>query len=425
MNIVTNYTKSQLDRSAYISEDKYKKAFDLNRIRLATQRLAGVENKYAYYYNLYIFQNLVERLNKLGINVSAKVTPELNSYILDDERQIELAEETWGKKLIDEIIDVVISDEDLGDYDKPKTEEEIKEEAKEDASSDSDSDDYKMPPFVKKEGEEKPNPIQEKVEEEAKDKTEEISKGAETGEECDAKTWQEEFLRGGDPGPCNLTPLTEGTKCGDLGEVLCGDEGLTHIGCGGDWADLGEGVDCESDFYTCTGDSEVCSPDAYDPTGGDCCVMDCDIPCDTPECDEPCDTCAGGDCDTCAGGDCCVSDIPCADISPCDTCGAGDYEPPPCDTCGGDSGGCPADCCVADCCIGDHGCASDTSCASICDCCVNDSACTNVSCGGDMSCASDCDCASDCGSNCDGSSCDCGSDCDNYGNCIDSCGGDE
>lgn len=56
MNIVTNYTKSQLDRSAYISEDKYKKAFDINRIRLATQRLAGVDNKYAYYYNLYIFR---------------------------------------------------------------------------------------------------------------------------------------------------------------------------------------------------------------------------------------------------------------------------------------------------------------------------------------------------------------------------------
>lgn len=439
MNIVTNYTKSQLDRSAYISEDKYKKAFDINRIRLATQKLAGVDNKYAYYYNLYIFQNLVARLNKLGTKVSGKVTPELNSYILDDERQIEIAEEEWGKELIDEIIDIVISDEDLGDYDKPKTEEEIKEEAESDASSDSDSDDYKMPPFDKKKGEEKPNPIQEKVEEEAKDKTEEIAKDAENGG-CDAKTAQDDFIKGADPVICYN--VTWDPNCGDFtnctGDICVTDDSCSDVSsclgddsalsCGGDWTDLGKVVDCTSDFMTCTGDSEVCSPDAYDPTGGDCCVLDCDEPpcdeppCDTPTCDEPCDTCAGGDC--------CVSDIPCADTPPCgDTCGAGDYEPPPCDTCSGDSGGCPADCCVADCCIGDGGCASGDSCGN-CDCCVNDSACTNVSCDGDMSCGSDCDCdcASDCGSNCDSgcsSDCDCGNDCDNYGDCIDACGGDE
>lgn len=423
MNVVTNYIKSQLDRSAYISEDKYKKAFDLNRIRLATQRLAGVDNKYAYYYNLYIFQNLVARLNKLGFNVSGKVTPELNSYILDDERQIELAEETWGKELIDDIIDIVISDEDLGDYDKPKTEEEIKEEAESDASSDSDSDEYKMPPFNKKEGEEKPNPIQEKVEEEAKDKTEEISKDAENGG-CDDKTRQEEFIKGADPVPDG--------ECKDDNFWLCitdSDPGVHSCtgdyshdpgsGCGGDWADLGEIVDCTSDFMTCTGDNEVCSPDAYDPTGGNCGDYD------TPVCGD-CDDPVCGDCDTCTGGDCCVSDIPCADTPVCgDTCGAGDYEPPICDTCGGDSGGCPADCCVTDCCIGDGKCASDSTCTNNCDCCVNDAACTNVSCGGDMDCGSNCDCPSDCGSNCDGSSCDCGSDCDNYGNCIDSCGGNE
>ena len=432
MNIVTNYTKSQLDRSAYISEDKYKKAFDINRIRLATQRLAGIDNKYAYYYNLYIFQNLVARLNKLGINVSAKVTPELNSYILDDERQIEIAEKEWGKELIDEIIDIVISDEDLGDYDKPKTEEEIKKEAESDASSDSDSGEYKMPPFDKKEGEEKPSPIHEKVEEEAKDKTEEISKGAETGKECDAKTWQEEFIRGADPVPCDT--VTWDPNCGDYtkctGDICVADASCSEVSsclgddsalsCGGDWADLGEGVDCTSDFMSCTGDSEVCSPDAYDPTGGNC------GDCDTPVCGD-CDDPVCGDCDTCTGGDCCVSDVPCADISPCDTCGAGDYEPPPCDTCGGDSGGCPADCCVSDCCIGDHGCASDWD-SPGCNCCVNDSACTSVSCHGDAPPPCDgptCDCASDCGSNCDGSSCDCGSDCDNYGDCIDSCGGNE
>lgn len=419
MNIVTNYTKSQLDRSAYISEDKYKKAFDINRIRLATQKLAGIDNKYAYYYNLYIFQNLVARLNKLGIKVSGKVTPELNSYILDDERQIELAEETWGKELIDEIIDIVISDEDLGDYDKPKTDEEIKEEAESDASSDSDSDDYKMPPFDKKEGEEKPNPIQEKVEEEAKDKTEEISKDAENGG-CDAKTIQDDFIRGADPVP---------------GDIFCtGDDSCTEVAC------VIEYGDCESDtahvvcVISCAGDANDGATD-YGCANvlerecdcmGDWADLCGDIPCaDTPVCGD-CDTPVCGDCDTCAGGDCCVSDIPCADTPVCDTCGAGDYEPPPCDTCSGDSGGCPADCCVSDCCISDGGCASGDTCGN-CDCCVNDSACTNVSCGGDMSCGSDCDCdcASDCGSNCDGSSCDCGNDCDNYGDCIDSCGGDE
>ena len=411
MNIVTNYTKSQLDRSAYISEDKYKKAFDLNRIRLATQKLAGVDNKYAYYYNLYIFQNLVARLNKLGFNVSGKVTPELNSYIMDDEKQIELAEETWGKELIDEIIDVVISDEDLGDYDKPKTEEEIKEEAESDASSDSDSGEYKMPPFDRKEGEEKPNPIQEKVEEEAKDKTEEIAKDAENGG-CDAKTAQEEFIRGAD----NYDP--EG-GCADISNT--GFCGLDDVFCPGD--DNCEEVSCVIEFGDCESDEATthcvisCAGDANDGATEEGCANVCDIPCgDTPVCDEPCDTCAGGDC--------CVSDVPCADISPCDTCGAGDYEPPPCDTCSGDSGGCPADCCVSDCCVGDGGCASGDSCGN-CDCCVSDSACTNVSCGGDMSCGSDCDCASDCGSNCDGSSCDCGNDCDNYGDCIDSCGGNE
>lgn len=423
MNIVTNYTKSQLDRSAYISEDKYKKAFDLNRIRLATQKLAGVENKYAYYYNLYIFQNLVAKLNKLGINVSAKVTPDLSNYILDDERQIEIAEETWGKELIDEIIDVVISDEDLGDYDNPKTEEEIKEEAESDANSDSESGEYKIPPFDREE--EKPSPIQEKVEEEAKDKTEEISKGAETGEECDAKTEQEDFLRGADnydpEGGCADITNTgfcglDSTGCGgDLGDIFCpGDDNCEEVSC------VIEFGDCESDEAT-THCVISCAGDANDGATEEGCASVCDTPtcdepCDTPVCDEPCDTCAGGDC--------CVSDVPCADISPCDTCAAGDYEPPPCDTCSGDSGGCPSDCCVSDCCVGDGGCASGDSCGN-CDCCVSDSACTNVSCGGDMSCGSDCDCASDCGSNCDGSSCDCGNDCDNYGDCIDSCGGDE
>ena len=435
MNIVTNYTKSQLDRSAYISEDKYKKAFDLNRIRLATQRLAGVDNKYAYYYNLYIFQNLVAKLNKLGFNVSGKVTPELSSYMLDDEKQIEIAEEEWGKELIDEIIDIVISDEDLGDYDKPKTEEEIKEEAESDASSDSESGEYKMPPFDKKEGEEKPSPIHEKVEEEAHDKTEEIKEDAENGE-CDAKTVQEDFLTGADnydpeggcaditnTGFCGLDSpcdtVTWDPNCGDY-TTCAGDICVADDSCSGVSSCLGDDSACTS--VSCAGDSEVCSPDAFDPTGGDCCVIDCDTPvcgdCDTPVC---------GDCDTCAGGDCCVSDIPCADTPVCDTCGAGDYEPPPCDTCGGDSGGCPADCCVADCCISDGGCASGDTCGN-CDCCVNDSGCLNVSCGGDMSCSSDCDCASDCGSNCDSgcsSDCDCGNDCDNYGDCIDSCGGNE
>lgn len=434
MNVVTNYTKSQLDRSAYISEDKYKKAFDINRIRLATQRLAGVDNKYAYYYNLYIFQNLVARLNKLGIKVSGKVTPDLSNYILDDERQIEIAEEEWGKELIDDIIDIVISDEDLGDYDKPKTEEEIKEEAESDASSDSDSDEYKMPPFNKKEGEEKPNPIQEKVEEEAKDKTEEIAKDAENGE-CDAKTAQEEFIKGADPVPCDLTPLTEGTKCGDIGEALCGDVGLTHIGCGSDLSevfctgdDSCKDVSCVIEYGDCVSDETSihciisCAGDANDGATDEGCANVGDAGPVCGDCDDP----VCGDCDTCTGGDCCVSDIPCADTPVCgDTCGAGDYEPPICDTCGGDSGGCPADCCVTDCCIGDGKCASDSTCTNNCDCCVNDAACTNVSCNGDMDCGSNCDCPSDCGSNCDGSSCDCGSDCDNYGNCIDSCGGNE
>jgi hypothetical protein len=430
MNIVTSYTKNQLDRSAYISEDKYKKAFDINRIRLATQRLAGVDNKYAYYYNLYIFQNLVARLNKLGIKVSDKVTPELNSYILDDERQIELAEETWGKKLIDEIIDVVTSDEDLGDYDKPKTDEEIKKEAEEDASSDSDSDDYKMPPFIKEEGKEgeKTNPIQEKVEEEAKDKTEEISKDAENGG-CDAKTIQEEFIKGAD----NYNP--EG-GCADISNTgFCvAVDSCTEVACVIEYGDCASDTAHEACIISCTGDANNGATDY-----GCANVMDRECDCggnwadlcgDTPTCnEEPCGDCDGepcGDCDTCAGGDCCVSDIPCADTPPCDTCGAGDYEPPPCDTCSGDSGGCPANCCVADCCVGDKQCASDWD-SPGCNCCVNDTACTNVSCGGDMpGCSSDsCDCATDCGSNCDGSSCDCGNDCDNYGDCIDACGGND
>ena len=413
MNVVTSYTKNQLDRSAYVSEDKYKRAFDLNRIRLATQKLAGVENKYAYYYNLYMFQNLVAKLNKLGINVSAKVTPDLSNYILDDERQIEIAEETWGKELIDEIIDVVISDGDLGDYEEPKTEEEIKKEAESDASSDSDSGVYLMPPFDRDKEGEKPSPIQEKLEEEAKDKTEEISKGAEIGEECDLGNM---FCTGDDI--CNVC----NEECDFCEEVSCVIE---YGDCASDTAHEACVISCTGNAYDGTtyyGCANVCIDgrecDCMGDQAGLCdYTPPCDEePCDTPACDEPCDSCAGGDC--------CVSDVPCADIAPCDTCGAGDYEPPPCDTCSGDSGGCPADCCVSDCCVGDGGCASGDTCGN-CDCCVSDSACTNVSCGGDMSCGSDCDCdcASDCGSNCDGASCDCGSDCDNYGDCIDACGG--
>lgn len=404
MNIITDYTKKQLDRSSYISEDKYKRAFDLNRIRLITQKLAGVDNKYTYYYNLTMFQKMIEKLKKLGISVSDEIPQAKNENIIDDEEQIKLAEETWGKELIDSIIDTVISDADSGEYDEPKTDEEIKKEAEDDASSDSDSGEYKMPPFDKEDKETPKNPITEKLEEEGKDKADEIANDSEKGK-CDAAGCMVDF-------------------------VVEYPDGLPS--CGTDCDLYQWNSDCGSvcNFAPDCCVSDCCIGDGACTNNCDCCISDRDThPCeDTPPCNEPpCDTppCDEPPCDTCTGGDCCVGDIPCADTPPCDTCGAGDYEPPPCDTCSGDSGGCPADCCVADCCIGDGMCASDSTCTNNCDCCVNDSACTNVSCGGDMTCGSDCDCASDCGSNCDGSSCDCGNDCDNYGNCIDSCGGNE
>lgn len=430
MNIVTQYTKGQLDRSSYISEDRYKRAFDLNRIRLITQRLAGYNNKYAYYYNLFMFQKMVERLNKLGVNASSQVYSVTSSSIDDDAKQIEEAENTWGKELIDKIIDEVISDADSGEYDEPKTDEEIKKEAEDDANSDSDDDIYRMPPFDKNNPK---DPITEKLEEEGKEKAEEIADNSKSGG-CDDTTKTEEISNcGSDSGASN-----EGCQmdnCSLVCDGCIGDGG----GCLGD--------NCAVVCDDCKGNSgrpcDICLGDSRCPSDNctvvcdgcygvyGCSSIDCDncpgvLPCD----DLPCgDTPVCGDCDTCTGGDCCVSDIPCADTPPCgDTCGAGDYEPPPCDTCSGDSGGCPADCCVADCCIGDGGCASGDSCGN-CDCCVNDSACTNVSCNGDMTCSSDCDCSSDCGSNCDSSGCssdcDCGSDCDNYGNCIDACGGNE
>lgn len=466
MNIVTSYTKNQLDRSSYISEDRYKRAFDLNRIRLITQRLAGYNNRYPYYYNLFMFQKMVERLNKLGVSASSQVYSVTPSSIADDAKQIEEAENTWGKELIDTIIDEVISDADSGDYDEPKTDEEIRKEAEDDASSDSDSGEYKMPPFDKNNPK---DPIIEKIEEEGKEKAEEIADNSKSGG-CDDTNKTEECTSDNCMIVCDYGPAAcgnedaTGCQLDDCKVVCdtCGGDAKTACNFGGTGCNISTTPACISDWTYCNNctvvnddkcsmvcDTRIDAPpcDATTPcNAGDPKIwcdaetwMDCgdyppgegpcdDLPCgDTPVCGD-CDDPVCGDCDTCAGGDCCVSDIPCADTPPCgDTCGAGDYEPPPCDTCGGDSGGCPADCCVSDCCIGDGGCASGDSCGN-CDCCVSDSACTNVSCGGDMSCSSDCDCASDCGSNCDSgcsSDCDCGSDCDNYGDCIDSCGGNE
>ena len=153
MNISENYSKQQLDRSAYISEDKYKKAFDLNRIRLAVYKVTGSSSRFSYYYTEYLFFYLLERLHALGI--ATTFNRGLFEYIDsmqviskdDDEEQLETAERDWGAETIERIIDEVTGDDDLGDYEDP-TEEEIKQAAEDAASDDFDSDDpFKFPPW--------------------------------------------------------------------------------------------------------------------------------------------------------------------------------------------------------------------------------------------------------------------------------------
>ena len=125
MNIVTDYTKNQLDRSSYVSEDRYKRALDLNRIRLATQKIIGLSNRYAYYYNEAMYKKLVAMIPS-GYNINAGLGNLAiidNNRIIDttnDEDQLRMAEETYGKETIEAIIDVVTGDDDLGDYEKPE-----------------------------------------------------------------------------------------------------------------------------------------------------------------------------------------------------------------------------------------------------------------------------------------------------------------
>lgn len=398
MNIVTDYTKNQLDRSSYVSEDRYKRALDLNRIRLATQKIIGLSNRYAYYYNEAMYKKLVAMIpSKYNINAGLGNLAIIdNNRIIDttnDEDQLRMAEETYGKETIEAIIDVVTGDDDLGDYDKP--EDEIKQEAEEQADSDSTDGEIRVPPF---DIPGKTNPITETTKETGgktvQETVEDITK---TGTNPDGTTPESSH-------PGTIVTAPEGTQGYDLGTgettitvnddgtvTISNDDGSTTITVTdvretpGSGEQLITGKDDEGNTIQVWSDTPIAEPTSTpedhrgDPPDVTATCDSYTPPCDTPSCNEPpCDC----DCD-------CDCDTPPCDTPPCNE--------PPCDTpcnepC--DSGGCTNDC--NDCCIGDGGCASDSGCA--CDCCVND-------------------CVS-----CD---CDCGSDCDNYGDCIDSCGGDE
>ena len=393
MNIVTDYTKNQLDRSSYVSEDRYKRALDLNRIRLATQKVIGLSNRYAYYYNEAMYKKLVAMIpSRYNINAGLGNLAIIdNNRIIDttnDEDQLRMAEETYGKETIEAIIDVVTGDDDLGDYDKP--EDEIKQEAEEQADSDSDSDEIKIPPF---DIPGKTNPITETTKETGgktvQETVEEITK---TGTNPDGTTPESSH-----PGAILTAP--EGTKGfdretgkttitvnGDGTVTISNDDGSTTI-TDVDIVELYDngtqlitGKDDDGRTVQVWSDTHIAEPtstpeDHWNDHWNDPWPDDArgDPPCDTPPCDSG--GCTGDcDCD-------CDCDTPPSNEPPCNE---------PCD-----GGGCTNDC--NDCCIGDGGCQSGDSCGD-CDCCVNDC----ISCN-----------------------CDCGSDCDNYGDCIDSCGGNE
>lgn len=312
MNIVTDYTKKLLDRSAYISDDRYKRAFDLNRVRLATQKVIGQSSRYAYYYNEAMYKKLLAMIPpKYNVSGMASKLLEVSSKgSTDDDEQLRIAEETYGKETIEAIIDVVTGDDDLGDYD--EDEEDIKREAEEQADSDSDRGEIRIPPF---DIPGKTNPI------------------TETTKDTGGKTVEETVTT------ITETGTSDGTNPVETPTVLCDccvfDEVYVDPDDGGlcphDAANCNCCVSdtCASNEYYCTGDTtiscnapdEVCNDDNVkcDFCGGDC---DCD--CDDCDCGWDCDDCdnyvdcISCECD-CDWDDCCINDCISGDCD-CDNC---------------------------------------------------------------------------------------------------------
>lgn len=427
MNISEKYSKQQLDRSAYISEDKYKKAFDLNRIRLAVYKVTGSSSRFSYYYTEYLFFYLLERLHALGITTT--FNRGLFDYIDsmeviskdDDEEQLKTAEADWGTEVIDRIIDEVTGDDDLGDYEDPP-EDEARKAAEEAASDDSGGGgEFKLPWEIDKPGAPTPPSV---ITETAKGTLEETAKSPDAPNTPKGDTDVYSMTKEGEKGAViSVTnpkgeevanvPVGRGTGEGDTVNIWydpdSGDVVVVVTHPGEDTANpddmkaaaeegrtttlpLGPDVTTTEKDGTVTYTNPegwevtltcVTTCDTYAACGGDSSnTPACDTPgCDTPTCDEPtCDCDCDCDCDCCDADcdcvcDCCVNDCDCDCDTPCD-----------CD-CSEDSS-CSSDC--NDCCIGDGGCSSDAGCA--CDCCVSDCDC----------CISDaCDCDTWCDYNCD------------------------
>lgn len=448
MRKVTEYIKSQLDRSALNSFDTIAAKFDPKKIEAAITLVLGKQGLYETYYYEALLNQIMEKLKNSNYT---KLIADVNSIIVTYEElpNYEAIESTvnekYGKETVDEIV------------------EEIGNEAE---SSDDDDDDRYSGRETTKTSTTDSEAWKQAAIDEAKKQAEETSKKTATeavidtvnvpGEVSDpdeqTKRRQEDFLNGATktepmvgvnertgetvslvdllngkagPGDYTVKGITDGAE---NVRVTTNEEGKTIIVIENTHLtrdDQGN-ITTTTDTYTyyadtkkeveegAPGSSEPGSsspgniePGSDTPCFNDCsndCINDCSNDCST-DCSTDCPTDCSTDCPFDCSNDCsndCSSDCStdCSSDNPCSTDCSSDN---PCigdciydGSCGVDNP-CPTDCGIDIPCIGDMGCVGDEP---PCDC------------GCDDSCSTDgCDC-NDWACTGDGLPCDC--NCDDY-----------